>query len=150
MKTTYLINFFKYLIPAILTFLIPIKGFLILISLAVGFDTLFAVYTTVKLYGWKSYQSTKLFNIVIKTFFYMFTIIFSYVIDYYLIGVGGIFGIPLLIAKLTTGFWIYIECKSWDETNQKLGNPPFLTTLKKLMNKLKELKKDLNEIKSDD
>jgi len=147
---TYLTQFLKYVALALITFLAPIKGFLILISLAVAFDTIFAIYATIKLNGWKSYQSDKLFNIVVKSFFYMGTICFSYLIDLHIIGIIGIFGIPLILTKLVTGFWIYIEAKSWDETSQKLGNPPFIATLKKLLKKVKEIKKDLNEIEKDE
>ena len=52
----------------------------------------------------------------------------------------------LLIAKLTTIFWIYIEVKSIDETSVKMGNPSFYAVVKKLMGRLKDLKKDINEI----
>ncbi|RAK21611.1 holin family protein [Flavobacterium aquaticum] len=146
----YSLTFLKLALISTITFLSPIKGFLIIISLAVGFDTLFAIYTTIKLNGWKSYQSTKLFNIVVKTFFYMGTIVFAYLIDYFMIEKNLIWGIPNLITKITTMLWIYIEMKSWDETSQKLGNPPFLTIVNNIIKKAKTFKKDLNELKKDE
>lgn len=140
---------YGYIMPFILTivgFLLPIKGFLLAVGLMVLLDTIVGIYTTIKLNGRKSYQSTKLFNFVVKSFFYGSTICIMYVIDYHLIGVGGFFGISLISSKITSIIFIYIELKSIDESSQKLGNPPFYVMIKNLFTKLKSLKKDLNEI----
>ena len=143
----YIISALKFLLVAVVTFLTPIKGLLIITGLAVMLDTVFAIYTTIKLNGWKSYQSTKLFNIVVKTFFYFGTIILAYAIDIILIDNHQFFGTDLLIAKLVTVFWLYIELKSIDETSQKLGNESFYFIIKNFITKVKALKKDINEIK---
>lgn len=144
----YVITFLKTLALTLLTFLTPIKGLLFLTGIAVLLDTLFAIYTTIKLNGWKSYQSTKLFNIVVKSFFYFGSIVLGFFIDTHIIETNLIFGINLIISKVVTIFWLYIEVKSIDETSQKLGNKSFYFTIKALMNKAKELKKDINEIKN--
>lgn len=129
------------------TFLAPIKGLLLLTGLVVVLDTLFAIYTTIKLNGWQSYQSTKLFNIVVKSFFYLGSIILAFFVDTHIIEKNTLFGVNLLMSKVVTIFWIYIEVKSIDETSQKLGNKSFYFTIKNLLTKLKDLKKDINEIK---
>ena len=131
---------------SLLTLISPIKGLILLIGMSVVLDTLFAIYTSIKLNGWRSYQSTKLFNIVVKTFFYMGSIILAYVIDTHIINANLIFGIPLITSKAITLFWVYIEVKSIDETSQKHGNKPFYLLIKDLMSKAKELKKDINEM----
>jgi hypothetical protein len=46
-----------------------------------------------------------------------------------------------------TTLWIYIEIKSLDESSIKLGNKSFWVLLK--VNKLKDIKKDLNDIIED-
>ena len=143
----YVFTFLKAFFFTIATFLTPIKGLLIIKGMAVLLDTIFAIYTTIKLNGWSSYQSTKLFNIVVKSFFYLGSIVLAYFIDTHIVEKNTIFGINLLISKATTIFWLYIECKSIDETSQKLGNKSFYFTIKNFMNKAKELKKDINEIK---
>lgn len=143
----YLFTLIKTVLITLLTFLTPIKGLLILTGMAVFLDTIFAIYTTIKLNGWKSYQSTKLFNIVVKSFFYFGSIVLAFFIDTHIIEKNTLFGINLLISKAVTIFWLYIECKSIDETSQKLGNKSFYFTIKNLMTKAKELKKDINEIK---
>ena len=143
----YVITFLKAMCLTIVTFLTPIKGLLLITGIAVLLDTLFAIYTTIKLNGWRSYQSTKLFNIVVKSFFYFGSIVLAFFIDTHIIEKNVIFGINLLISKVVTIFWLYIEVKSIDETSQKLGNKSFYFTIKNLMTKAKDLKKDINEIK---
>ncbi len=145
--TTYVSIFIKTIFIATATILAPIKGLLLVTGLAVFLDTIFAIYTTIKLNGWASYQSTKLFNIVVKSFFYLGSIILAYCIDTHIVGVNLIMNIDLFLSKVVTIFWLYIEVKSIDETSQKHGNKSFYYIIKNLMSKAKELKKDINEIK---
>lgn len=145
--TTYVLIFIKTLLVLITTILAPIKGLLLVTGMAVFLDTIFAIYTTIKLYGWKSYQSTKLFNIVVKSFFYLGSIMLAYFIDTHIIGANKIMNIDLFLSKVITLFWLYIEVKSIDETSQKHGNKPFYVILKNVLDKAKDLKKDINEIK---
>ena len=144
-----LLYFSKIALISIATFITPIKGLIILTCLAVLIDTIFAIYVTIKLNGWKSYQSTKLFNIVVKTFFYLGSIILAFLIDKFIIQTNIIFEIELLISKVVTVFWLYIEIKSIDETSQKLGNKSFYFLIKDLIKKAKSLKKDINELKNE-
>lgn len=139
-------TFIKNALITFLVFITPIKGMLLLVSFAVAFDTLFAIYVSVKLKGISSFKSTKLFNIVVKTFFYMSTIVFSFLIDKYIFE-GKILDISYLISKIITFLWLYIEIKSIDETSMKLGNRSLWVILKEIINKGKSLKKDINEIK---
>lgn len=144
---TYALIFIKTLLVLIATILTPIKGLLLVTGVAVFLDTIFAIYTTIILNGWKSYQSTKLFNIVVKSFFYLGSIMLAYFIDTHIIGVNKIMNIDLFLSKVITIFWLYIECKSIDETSQKHGNKPFYVIIKNILDKAKDLKKDINEIK---
>ncbi len=45
-----------------------------------------------------------------------------------------------------TAVWVFNEIKSCDENSVKLGNKPFFDIIKSLLSKMKQLKKDLNEI----
>ena len=76
-RNFYLLTMLKAGLISVSIFLTPIKGLLITTGLFVFLDTLFAVYVTIKLNGWKSYQSTKLFNIAVKTFFYLGSIVLA-------------------------------------------------------------------------
>lgn len=140
-------TFLKYCLLTFAVFVTPISGLLVLISFSVIFDTVFAVYVSIKLKGWRSFTSTKLFNIVVKTFFYMSTILFAFLIDSHILD-GKLFDIPNVISKTITFVWLYIEVKSIDETSQKLGNRPFWMILKELIGKTKDLKNDINDIKN--
>ena len=125
------------------SFISPIKGVFIMISFAVFIDTLFGVYVARKN---NKYNSDNLFNIVVKTFFYMSTALLAYLIDSYVIN-QSILGMPYFSAKTTSVFWTYIECKSIDENSQKLGNKPFAEIINNLIKWVKSIKKDINEIK---
>ena len=127
----------------IMTFLAPIKGMVLLVIMAISIDTIFGIYYAIKN---KDYQSDKLFNVVVKTFFYSFSILFAFIVSKEIFE-GELFGIKYLSVKLVTAFWIYIEMKSIDETSVKLGNKPFVEIIRSLMKRAKEFKKDLNELK---
>jgi phage-related holin len=125
------------------TFVAPIQGMVLLVIMAIAGDTILGIYNAIKN---KEYQSDKLFNVVVKTFFYTFSILFALIVSK-VIFEGELFGIKLLSVKLVTAFWIYIEMKSIDETSQKLGNKPFVEIVRSLIKRAKEFKKDLNELK---
>jgi len=64
---------------------------------------------------------------------------------------GSILGIKLLLTKIATLLWCYIEIKSLDETSMKFfGNKSVWVLLKELFAKGKEIKKDLGDIIDDD
>lgn len=132
----------------ITTFLAPIQGLLIMMIIFILCDTFFGIYVSSNLNGLTSFKSTKLFNIVVKSFFYLFSIIMCYFIDKYIFE-GEFMGIKLLFAKVMTAFWIYIEIKSLDETSMKMGNRSFWIVFKEFIEKMKGLKKDLNELIED-
>lgn len=139
-------TFCKTALITFLCFITPIKGLIYLVSFAVIFDTLFAIYVAIKRKGISAFKSTKLFNIVVKSFFYMGTILFAFLIDSHIFE-GKIFDINHLISKVITFVWLYIEIKSIDETSMKLGNKSLWVLFKELISKAKDLKKDINEIK---
>jgi hypothetical protein len=112
-------------------------------------DTIFAIYVTVKLGGWSEFRSGKLWNFCPKTVFYLAGVILGFLVDTFLVD-GKIWGINLLITKFVCFLFIYIEIKSIDETNQKLGNRSFWVVLKELISKIKSVKTDINELKKDD
>ena len=141
-----LILFLKSLILAFISFLSPIYGIIFLLSLAVMTDTVFAIYATIKLNGIKSFQSNKLFNLAIKTFFYMGSLLLAFTIDTFIVSSNTMFGIELLFSKVIAILWIYIEVKSIDETSIKLGNKPLLTIIREMINVFKSLKKDIGNI----
>ena len=144
-------NFIIGLLISFFTFFAPIKGIIILVSLFVGLDTIMGIYSSIKTpngLDWNNFKSHKLFNLAVKTFFYLSTIVLSFLVDKFLL--GGInlgFNIPFIITKLMAFVWIYIEVKSIDEKSQKLGNRSIWVILKELVARIKKIKTDFNSIK---
>jgi len=122
----------------------PISGLLLTMIAFVLLDTSIGVYVSIKINGWISFQSTKFFNIVVKSFFYLMSIIMAYFIDRYILE-GDVMGIKLFLSKAMTAVWIFNEINSCDENSMKLGNKSVWILSKDLIKKMKSLKKDLNE-----
>ncbi len=139
MKTLLLI------LASIATFLIPIQGLLLLMILFIFLDTCFGIYSTVKRKGWKSFRSTKLFNLVVKSFFYLASIILAFLVDTYVFQ-SKLFGVDCLASKSMALVWIYVEIKSIDETSVGLGNKSIWVILKEMIAKAAEFKKDLKSV----
>lgn len=141
------------LLCSIFTFLLPIKGLVIIITLAVAIDTLLGIYTSKKL--GIPIKSHLLYNIAVKIFFYWGALLLGYLLDVFIF--DCIITIPFTqikveygLSKLCTLVWVLVELVSWDESSQKLGNPPFLKLLKNLISKAKELKEDINDLTEND
>jgi hypothetical protein len=108
-------------------------------------DTCFGIYSTVKRKGWKSFRSTKLFNLVVKSFFYLASIILAFLVDTYVFQ-SKLFGVDCLVSKSMALVWIYVEIKSIDETSVGLGNKSIWVILKEMIAKAAEFKKDLKSV----
>ena len=126
--------------------ILPIKPLVLIVVGIVLLDTIVGVYASIKMNGKKSFRSGKLFNIVPKVFFYSVTILLSFLVDKYILG-GEILSIPFLLSKSACVLWTFIETKSIDENLQKLGNKPIMVTIKNLITGVKNIKKDINELK---
>ena len=137
-----------FLIATITTFLTPIKGLLIFMILLIALDTIGGMYVSIKLKGWGSITSTKFFNIVVKSFFYLSTIIMTYLLDIYVMN-GELMGIKLLLTKTMVIVWSYNEISSLNESSIKLGNRSFWVIFKEFIGKIKDIKKDINDIIDD-
>lgn len=138
-------SFIVYLATAFAVIISPIQALLLIMIAFILFDTSLGIYTTIKLEGVAGFKSTKLFNVVVKSFFYLTSIILSFMLDVYMFD-GKLLGIPLLLCKAMTMVWIYIEVKSMDESSMKLGNKSMWTILAEAVRRVKKIKKDLNEI----
>lgn len=134
------------LIGSILTFIAPIKSLLLIVILIVLLDTSSAIYTSIKLKGRKSYSSGKLFNIIPKISFYSFSILISYLLDYFILG-GSLFSIPFLLSKSACMVVLWIEGTSINENFIKLGYKSIDIVITDMIKKIKKIKRDFNEIR---
>lgn len=140
-------SFLKSLLITIVSFLAPIWGLILLVGFAVLLDTAYAIYAAVKKGGLRAYKSDKLFHIVPKTFFYMGSLLFAFLIDKYIIDTNIILGVNLVISKTIAILWTYIEVKSIDETSVRIGNRSIYVIIKELIKGIKDIKKDVDDIK---
>jgi hypothetical protein len=127
----------------------PIQGLILLLTMLVGIDTIFAIYVAIKLKGKSEFKSNKLFNIVIKTFFYVGSLLILFMVDKFVFA-GTLFGITFLLSKMTALFWCYVELKSVDEKSIKLGNRSVWVILVEGIRKYHSLKKDLSDTKKEE
>ena len=136
----------KPLMVAILTFLAPIKGLILLLIFFVTFDTIMAIYVTIRTKGWKSFTSALLRKgMTSKIILYLGTVILAYMVDQYIMG-GQLFGIPHLLTKGLASIWIYAEVKSMDENSMKLGNKSFFVICKDFAHKITGYKEEVKKM----
>ena len=146
MKTlTTIINHWTYLITFILFFFQPIQGLFILVGTIVFIDMIFAIYTTVKLFGWHSFKSGKLFNTVPKLIMYFIVLMVFHAVDSLILKDGLFFGIPEITAKATAMFLTFIEFKSIDEKVVKLGKKSLFEQAYDFLKSLWNFKKNINQ-----
>ncbi len=129
------------------TFLAPISGIIYTLLFFTLLDTLFGIYRVVRLEGVKGLKSTKLFNVVVKLFFYLGATIGMFFIDKFILNGTKIMNIEFILTKAMAVSFIYIEVKSMDETSVKLGNRSIWIVFAEMIRKFKQIKKD---IKNDD
>jgi hypothetical protein len=138
---TYLI----YFLTIIASFIAPIGGLILMLISFILLDTIVGIYTSVKLNGWKSFSSNKLFNIVVKSFFYVMSVMLVLMLDKFVFD-SKLFGVSFLLSKGMAIFWTYIEIKSLDEHSIKLGNKSFWVLIKELIKKIMSFKTDIKKI----
>lgn len=132
------------LLTSFFAIFVPIQGLIVFLSFMIGLDTVFGIYTSVKLGGWCTFKSNKLFNLAVKSFFYIGAVLLAFLMDKFIFA-GALFGIPFLISKAVCLFWTYIEIKSVDEKSVKLGNKSIWVIVREAIKRYKNIKKDLNE-----
>lgn len=139
-------GYIKNFLLAILTFLAPIKGLLILLVCFIVFDTLMAIYVAVKNKGWKAFRSALLRKgMTSKIFLYLGTVILAFLVDIHIMG-GSAFGIEHLLSKGLSAIYCYSEIKSMDENSMKLGNRSFFVISKEFFKKVTGFKAEAEKI----
>ncbi len=125
------------------TFLAPISGIIYTLLFFTLMDTVFGIYRVVRMEGVKGLKSTKLFNVVVKLFFYLGATIGMFFIDKFILNGTKIMNIEFILTKAMAVSFIYIEVKSMDETSVKLGNRSIWVVFAEMIQKFKQIKKDI-------
>jgi hypothetical protein len=135
-------KYISYFLITFASFFSPIYGLILTLLGFVLADTIMGIYTTIKLHGIESFKSTKLFNIVVKIFFYVTSVMCMFAVDQYILE-GQLAGIKHVLSKAFCVLFIYIEIKSIDESSMKLGNRSVWSIVKELLNRIQSFKKDI-------
>lgn len=134
----------------LLLFFAPIQGLILSVGIAIILDTFTGIYKSVKLHGWKSIRSRKLSNIISKMVLYEVSIIFLYPIDKFLLNdlFLNFISVPNFATKLACVLLTLVELTSIKENVETALNINVWKVLKNTINRAKELKDDVNDIKN--
>lgn len=142
-------KYIQYLIASILLLFAPIHGLLIAVASAIMLDTITGIFKSIKLNGFKSVRSRKLSNIVSKMLLYEVCVLFLFLMDKYLLNefVKHAFGFDYMFTKICAILLMFIELVSIKENIEEAFNIDVWKMLKKVLNRAKEIKTDINDIK---
>lgn len=139
----------QYIIASILVLFTPIYGLLVAVGAAIILDTFTGIFKSIKLNGWKSIRSRKLSNIVSKMLLYEVCVLLLFLMDKYLLNEFTLqaFGFEYMFTKICAILLMFIELVSIKENVEEAFKIDVWAMLKRLLNRAKEFKKDIDEIK---
>jgi hypothetical protein len=143
---TYAIN----ILTGLVLFFTPIQGLLLGVGAIIILDTFTGIFKSVKRGGWSSIKSRILSNIISKMLLYEICIILLYPIDYYLLNelLIRLISIQFFATKLTCVILIFIEGVSIKENIEEALKINIWQLLRNAIKRAKEVKQDINELKS--
>lgn len=142
-------TYLNYIFTGLILFFAPIYGLLIAVGIAIVLDTFTGIFKSIRLNGWRSIRSRRLSHIVSKMLLYQITILLLFVIDKFVLNefIQINFTIKFMFTKLVAILLIFIELVSIKENIEEALKVDIWKILKTLLNRAKEVKEDINEIK---
>lgn len=142
-------TYLNYILTGLILFFAPIYGLLIAVGIAIILDTFTGIFKSIRLNGWHSIRSRRLSHIVSKMLLYQMTILLLFVIDKFLLNefIQINFTIKFMFTKLVAILLIFIELVSIKENIEEALKVDIWKILKTLLNRAKEVKEDINQIK---
>lgn len=139
---------FPKLLAVVGSFFLPISGILFLIGFAIIIDTLTGLWKAKKLKI--KITSRKLSAIVSKMFLYELAVIGFYLIDFWILNdiIMKFFSVPLMLTKILALILISIETMSINENYIAIRGISIWDSMKSLFARAKEIKNDINGIRS--
>ena len=139
---------FTKLIGIVASFFLPISGILFLIGFAIFVDTLTGLWKAKKLKI--KITSRKLSAIISKLFLYELAVIGFYLIDYFILNdiILKFFSVPLMLTKILSLVLVSIEVMSINENYKAVKGIDIWQAMKSLFARAKEIKNDINGIRS--
>jgi hypothetical protein len=139
---------FTKLIGIVASFFLPISGILFLIGFAIFIDTLTGLWKSKKLKI--AITSRKLSAVISKLFLYELAVIGFYLIDFWILNdiVKQFFSVPLMLTKILSLVLVSIEVISINENYKAVKGIDIWQSMKSLFARAKEIKNDINGIRS--
>jgi hypothetical protein len=139
---------FPKLLAVVGSFFLPISGILFLVGFAIFVDTLTGLWKAKKMKI--PITSRKLSAIVSKMFLYELAVIGFYLIDFWILNdiVKQFFSVPLMLTKILALVLISIETMSINENYIAIRGISIWESMKLLFARAKEIKNDINGIRS--
>ena len=139
---------FTKLIGIVASFFLPISGILFLIGFAIIVDTLTGLWKAKKLKI--PITSRKLSAIISKLFLYELAVIGFYLIDFWILNdiILKFFSVPLMLTKILSLVLVSIEVMSINENYKAVKGIDIWQGMKSLFARAKEIKTDINGIRS--
>jgi hypothetical protein len=136
------------LLAVVGSFFLPISGILFLVGFAIFVDTLTGLWKSKKLKI--PITSRKLSAIVSKMFLYQLAVIGFYLIDFWILNdiIMKFFSVPLMLTKILALVLISIEVMSINENYFAIRKISIWQGMKNLFARAKEIKQDINGIRS--
>lgn len=141
-------KYIQYLIASLLLLFAPIYGLLIAVASAIILDTFTGIFKSIKLNGWSSVRSRKLSNIVSKMLLYEVCILLLFLMDKFVLNefIMKAFGFEFMFTKICAILLMFIELVSIKENIEEAFKVDIWAMLKKVLNRAKEIKTDINDI----
>lgn len=144
MKTTLI-----YIFTATCLFFAPITGLMLAVGAAIALDTVFGIYRSVKVKGWHFVTSRRLSEIISKMLLYQLSIVFLYVIDFFILSefFEKWFSISFFATKMCAILLIFIEGVSIKENFEKATGLDVWALIKKALGRANEIKDSITDLK---
>ena len=139
---------FTKLLAVVGAFFLPISGILFLIGFSIFVDTLTGLWKAKKLKI--KITSRKLSAIISKLFLYELAVIGFYLIDFWILNdiILKFFSVPLMLTKILSLVLVSIEVMSINENYKAVKGIDIWQAMKSLFARAKEIKNDINGIRS--
>ena len=139
---------FTKLLAVIGAFFLPISGILFLVGFAIFVDTLTGLWKAKKLKI--PITSRKLSAVISKLFLYELAVIGFYLIDFWILNdiIKQFFSVPLMLTKILSLVLVSIEVMSINENYFAIRKISIWQGMKNLFSRAKEIKQDINGIRS--
>lgn len=140
-------NYLRHFLMSLLAFLMPIKGIIIAVGLAILADTITGIIKARKTK--EEITSRKLSNIVSKMVLYQSAVILFFIIEKFILAdiLMMFINIEFLATKLVALTLISIELKSVNENVKATTGLSLWERFKTMLNRVKEVKQEVKDLK---